>query len=110
MRYAVIIQFQITLVLINVLGISLDGRTRFDVLTIIDSHKLWKIPNGQRIVCEYNNASQHVGLRASKFRQMTKFKLSASKLRIVCEYNMGCFGDMLKLDVISMCILFCENY
>jgi hypothetical protein len=35
------------------------------------SHALWDIPNGQRVVCEYNNASQPIGMSATKFRRMT---------------------------------------
>jgi hypothetical protein len=43
----------------------------FQVLNMKGSHALWDIPNGQRVVCEYNNATQPVGMSAMKFRRMT---------------------------------------
>jgi hypothetical protein len=54
-----------------VFGIKPDGSTTFQVLTMKGSHTLWDIPNRQRVMYEYNNASQLVGMSAMKFRRMT---------------------------------------
>ena len=35
------------------------------------SHALWDIPFGQRVVAEYNNSWQPVGMYALKLRRMT---------------------------------------
>ena len=70
------------------LGINRDGSTHFQVLTIKGSHKTWDIPNGQRVVCDHNNASQPVGFSALKFRRMTG-KIIRSRNYV----NMGQFTE-----------------
>ena len=48
-----------------------DANTNFEVLEVKDSHKLWKIPEGKRVVVEYNGLWQPIGKNGSKFRCMT---------------------------------------
>jgi hypothetical protein len=54
-----------------VLGINEDDTTRYCVLNVKSRLKLWEIPDGQRIVCEYNSACQPIGQCAVKFRRVT---------------------------------------
>jgi hypothetical protein len=108
------------LVIINVLDINQDGSTYFKVLTIKGSHKTWDIPNGQRVVCEYNNASQPVGFSALKFRRMTgKIIRSGNYVRIRDDWAKvpQCTKEdiwdalMVWLNYIlynSICILLCQ--
>ncbi|XP_059436829.1 uncharacterized protein LOC132169901 [Corylus avellana] len=50
---------------------TIDSDNNFEVLIVSDSHKLWDIPEGKRVVMEYNGAWQPVGQSGKKFRRMT---------------------------------------
>ena len=103
------------------LDIDRDGSTYFKVLTIKGSHKTWDIPNGQRVVCEYNNAAQPVGFSALKFRRMTgKIIRSGNYVRI--RDNWAKVPQRIKEDIWDalmvylnymlydrMCILLCQT-
>jgi hypothetical protein len=71
-----------------VLGINHDGTTCYHVLNVKASYKLWDIPDGQRIVCEYNPTSQPVGQSTSKVRWMTSLIIrSGNYIRISDEWK-----------------------
>jgi hypothetical protein len=43
----------------------------FHIMNLKGSHVLWDIPFGQRVVAEYNQSWQPVGMYALKLRRMT---------------------------------------
>jgi hypothetical protein len=40
-------------------------------MTITDPHKAWEIPEGKRVMMDYNQGWQPVGFSANKFRRQT---------------------------------------
>ena len=70
------------------LGIDANGTPHYHVLNVKATHRLWNIPGGQRIVCEYNPAWQPVGEATNKFRWMIeKFIRSGNYVRISDEWK-----------------------
>jgi hypothetical protein len=60
------------------------------VLTVNDSHKLWNIPEGKKVVMEYTGAWQPVGKKGLKLRRMTgKIVRSDVFLRISDNWKKG---------------------
>jgi hypothetical protein len=41
------------------------------VLNVSDSHKLWEIPDGKRVIVEFTCSCQPVGKKGGKWRCMT---------------------------------------
>ena len=48
-----------------------DINDNIEVLNVSDSHKLYSIPNGKRVVVEFNGMWQPVGRSGSKWQRMT---------------------------------------
>ncbi|XP_059448234.1 uncharacterized protein LOC132179516 [Corylus avellana] len=64
-----------------------DGSEVFEVIDIKPLNKLWGLPGGKRMVCEYNLSWQPVGQSASKFSRMTgKIIRSGTYVRICDDW------------------------
>jgi hypothetical protein len=50
---------------------NIDTNDNIEVLNANDSHKLYSIPNGKRVIMEFNGMSQLVGRSGCKWRRMT---------------------------------------
>jgi hypothetical protein len=58
------------------------------VLNVSDSHKLWEIPEGKRVVVEFNGLWQLVGKSGGKWRRMMgKLVRSGAFLRISDDWR-----------------------
>ena len=89
------------------LGIDANGTPHYHVLNMKATHKLWDIPDGQRIVLEYNPAWQPMGESANKFRGMTgKFIRSGNYIRLSDEWkNVSNQAKEYIWDTLMVCLI-----
>jgi hypothetical protein len=67
---------------------NVDANDNFEVLQVNDSHKLWEITEGKRVMMEYNGAWQPIRKSGSKFRCITgKIVRSGAFIRISDDWK-----------------------
>jgi hypothetical protein len=61
---------------------------KIEVLNVSDSHKLYSIPNGKRVIVKFTGMAQPVGKSGSKWRRMmSKIVRSGSFFQILDDWR-----------------------
>jgi hypothetical protein len=86
-----------------------DTNDNIEMLNVSDSHKLYSIPDGKRVIVEFNGMWQPIGKSGGKWRRMTSkmircdtfIRISDDWKKVPLEKN-ELFFDALMVSVIQL--------
>ena len=84
-----------------------DANDKIEVLDVSDSHKLYNIPDGKRVIAEFTGSTQPIGRSRCKWRRTTRKMVKSSSFvqisdnwKKVSQEKKDLFFDALMVSVI----------